>query len=610
MNYEEISPQSCDHNINPTFRTDFYFAFIIKMIKKILVLLLCLSCLCACGTDSQLKKNGYSDKEIELIMELSEDTQMFFINEYNEDYIAIIKNKNFIEKNFDQYLQYYGQMDDNQLFSFINNGYIKKYGIDTLKGIMSDKYFIEKKFETYLEYANDFDNYRDLVEFVNVQRNDAYYTNERLTDLSKNYYMLVNKYNYLTYEFIPDDLVAIDENVGMGWLRQAVYEAFLELREDAIANGYSLRTVSPYRSWTSQNNLYTMYQQTDPVEVVDTYSARPGHSEHQSGLCIDVSVPGYSLDDFYKTEAATWLAENCYKYGFIIRYPQGKEDITGYQWEPWQIRYVGDIAQDVYESGITYDEYYAYYIDDANKTDKQLHDEWTNNKSINQDYVGQLRFDSNLVNVSFVQATSLYDRNGKFYEFYSEDGDKITEQEVAYACDGQCTGNDVYIWTNWKTLQYDKFGLEGGSVFVDYRNTMYDQNVIIYGHHYSRYFDTSGSKQFTPLDMLLDEDNYEDNKHLTIYLGDESRDYVVASVVEFSVYDEDGLQCLRTNFDTDLSGNSDPGYFETYKKYIKDNQEYDTGVDISSDDKLVTLVTCVYGQPDLRQIVICKQTNK
>ena len=113
-----------------------------------------------------------------------------------------------------------------------------------------------------------------------------------------------------------------------------------------------------------QDDLYNGYLKKDPQEVVDTYSARPGHSEHQSGLCMDVSEPGYSLDNFYQTKASKWLAENCHKYGFIIRYPEDKTDITGYQGEPWQLRYVGkETAEDVYRRAITYDEYYACFVE-------------------------------------------------------------------------------------------------------------------------------------------------------------------------------------------------------------------------------------------------------
>lgn len=326
--------------------------------KKIILLLIALTLL-GCSRNSELAKLGYSKQDIDIISNLSEDTQMFFLNGYDEKYSTIINHPNFIENKLDKYIKYYDDFDIDFLFEAVNND----YNLKLIQDIFDDKYYMEKNRDIYLNNLDKFDDARSIVEYVNVQRYDNYYENEKPTDLSKNYYMLVNKYNYLTSDYIPNDLVEVDEMYGAGYLRQAVMEAFIPLYEDALEQGYDLRVVSPYRQYSTQERLYNMYLEQDPQEIVDTYSARPGHSEHQTGLCIDVSVPGYSLDDFYLTDASDWLKENCYKYGFIIRYPEGKDDITGYQWEPWQIRFVDDIAKDVYESGITYDEYYAYYLD-------------------------------------------------------------------------------------------------------------------------------------------------------------------------------------------------------------------------------------------------------
>jgi D-alanyl-D-alanine carboxypeptidase len=134
-----------------------------------------------------------------------------------------------------------------------------------------------------------------------------------------------------------------------------VIESFNQMQEDASAEGLDIYIASGYRSYYYQQNVYNNYCQTDPSEVVDTYSARAGYSEHQSGYAFDLN----SIDDsFADTAEGQWVAENCYKYGFIVRFPEGKEDITGYQYESWHLRYVGvDVATYIYENNLCLEEY-------------------------------------------------------------------------------------------------------------------------------------------------------------------------------------------------------------------------------------------------------------
>ncbi len=127
------------------------------------------------------------------------------------------------------------------------------------------------------------------------------------------------------------------------------------LSSAAAEEGLNIWLASGYRSYQYQEEIYNGYVDGYGKDTADTFSARPGHSEHQTGLAIDVNT----IDDsFADTPEAEWLAENCYKYGFIIRYPKGKEDITGYKYEPWHIRYLGvEKATAVYNSGLTLEEY-------------------------------------------------------------------------------------------------------------------------------------------------------------------------------------------------------------------------------------------------------------
>ena len=138
-------------------------------------------------------------------------------------------------------------------------------------------------------------------------------------------------------------------------LNKTVWQAFMNLKDDAAVAGHDIQLLSGYRSYTTQQNLYNNYVATYGQEEADTFSAKPGTSEHQTGLAMDV---GWIDDAYGETASGKWLAENCHKYGFIIRYPKGKEDITGYKYEPWHIRYLGvDIATDVYQSGLCLEEY-------------------------------------------------------------------------------------------------------------------------------------------------------------------------------------------------------------------------------------------------------------
>lgn len=138
-------------------------------------------------------------------------------------------------------------------------------------------------------------------------------------------------------------------------MNQTASAAFNDLAAAAAKEGLSIRFSSGYRSYKSQEELYNSYVARDGQTVADTYSARPGHSEHQTGLAIDVNTIDKSFID---TPEAKWLEKHAHEFGFIIRYPKGKENITGYQYEPWHIRFVGaQAAKKIYESGLCLEEY-------------------------------------------------------------------------------------------------------------------------------------------------------------------------------------------------------------------------------------------------------------
>ncbi|PWW42116.1 MULTISPECIES: M15 family metallopeptidase [Paenibacillus] len=184
--------------------------------------------------------------------------------------------------------------------------------------------------------------------------------------------VIVNKQRSLPEGYEPDDLV--EPNVPFSFdgphekrhMRKEAAEALEKLFAGAKADDIELRAVSGYRSYQRQVSIYNNNVKTKGQEYTDRVSSVPGHSEHQTGLAIDVSSPsvGNAIEEVFGTsKEGQWLAEHAAEYGFIIRYPKGEEAITGYVYEPWHIRYVGtDLAPDVVKSGLTLEEYF----DEAN----------------------------------------------------------------------------------------------------------------------------------------------------------------------------------------------------------------------------------------------------
>ena len=140
-----------------------------------------------------------------------------------------------------------------------------------------------------------------------------------------------------------------------GGVDKTASNALSTLQQAAKKSGFSLPLISGYRSYSTQNTIYNNYIKKWGQEYTDTVSARPGHSEHQTGLAFDV---GKLSNSYGETKEGKWLKENCYKYGFILRYLKDKEHITGYAYEPWHIRYVGvDVATEIMQKNLTLEEY-------------------------------------------------------------------------------------------------------------------------------------------------------------------------------------------------------------------------------------------------------------
>ena len=187
-----------------------------------------------------------------------------------------------------------------------------------------------------------------------------FYKNIKFIENPNDILVLVNKNNQLNSNFIPTNLESISLKYSNSekYLRKEAREAFEKLSRDANNLGYRIVAVSAYRDYNYQKDLFNYYVNTKGLDYALSCSAKAGHSEHQTGLALDVEGSNSDYDEFEKSKEFEWMKENAYKYGFILRYPKGKEHITGFKYEPWHYRYVGEnIAKYIYENNLTLEEY-------------------------------------------------------------------------------------------------------------------------------------------------------------------------------------------------------------------------------------------------------------
>ncbi len=248
---------------------------------------------------------------------------------------------------------------------FFNNEYhpIVKDVLDLCK----TETFYPERYQRYINYhaLNPDCSMQDVICMVNMGLDYPFYENVTTIKEPHGLLVLVNKYNQLPAGFSQSNLVEMKREYtirdGKEYLLSAVaYEAFLQMREAAEKEGLSLLVVSAYRTENYQRNLYNNKVRTAGKVYADNYSARAGFSEHQTGLAVDI---GSTKTTFENTAEFRWMQEHGHEYGFILRYPKGKEWLTGYAYEPWHYRYVGaDAARVIHEEGLTYEEYCAKYV--------------------------------------------------------------------------------------------------------------------------------------------------------------------------------------------------------------------------------------------------------
>lgn len=314
------------------------------------------------GLYDKINLKDYS-KTIEIMLE-NKDLEEKYLNEYYKINYVNISNFN---TNVNELLaKNYTPEEINYIFNTFKsniNILLSMKHIDILKFKDIPNFKIDK-IDRYLNYSQKNNKYdmKTIVTYVNIgldlegySKYESYTKEQAENDLT----ILVNKYHKLPDDYEPSDLVNLDMP---GYkLRKPAAQAFKDLTNAAKKDNVIFYPFSAYRSYQTQESLYTNYKNRDGEKEADTYSARPGFSEHQLGLAVDIR--SNTLTSNLTNEHYKWMENNSYKYGFIIRYPKGKQHITQFIEEPWHIRYLGiDLATKVHDSGLTYDEYYDLYI--------------------------------------------------------------------------------------------------------------------------------------------------------------------------------------------------------------------------------------------------------
>lgn len=230
------------------------------------------------------------------------------------------------------------------------------------------KYFNYNYIDRYLDYKskNKKLDTNKVIIYVNMGLDNKYYTNTKKSPYPNKSYILVNKYYFLDSDYVPDNLEIIDEEFARSGMKLVNYArtAYEEMAKAAKSDKMTLIIMSSYRSYKYQVNLYQKYVDDEGVNAADTYSARPGFSEHQTGLAFDVYNGVLDYTNFDKTDEFKWMQDNAYKYGFILRFPDDKKNETGYMYESWHYRYVGKkIAKYIHENKISLEEYYVKKIE-------------------------------------------------------------------------------------------------------------------------------------------------------------------------------------------------------------------------------------------------------
>lgn len=308
-------------------------------------------------------------------------------HDYNEFIDVNVSSKKFIINNYDVYkeLKYYDSFHDIEIVNkLIDKGYnateincilntgdldsanelLNKEKYENIIDFLSFDYAHLSNLERYISYQKEtISDYDDTVLYVEIGLDNEFYTEYNEVD-KFSYDMLVNKYNRLDEDFVPDNLIKVDSDYSYGdnYGNKVMLDNFYKMADDLNEDiGLNIYIRSGYRTYESQVEVYEEYLSLYGKNYVAKYVAYPGFSEHQTGLAMDIKASSSNV--FANTKESDWLQDNAYKYGFILRYTKSLEEVTGYQSEAWHYRYVGlEIATYIHENKMSFDEYYVKFL--------------------------------------------------------------------------------------------------------------------------------------------------------------------------------------------------------------------------------------------------------
>ena len=319
--------------------------------KKRMIYLSCIALLLgACSSSDKTKEYGVTD---------TKSCDNALILEANKD--DLIKDKGSIYCAVDENLSHLDQVT-----AFVKAG----YQAERINEFLKLSYYQDKLTDRYIAYDDQKKSVEDVVTYVNIGLDQPYFTNMDTIQDTKNPLMLINKYHKLPDGYEPVDLTPTPNACVIGedyscksepqYLVKEVAEAFEKLVEAGKQEGINIKAIASYRSFAYQKNLYDYYANTEGKDYADQYYARPGQSEHNSGLAVDVTLDNENFNEIEKSPHYQWLLDHINAYGFILRYEEDKVPVTGYNYESWHLRYVGkDAAEEITKQGLTLDEYIA-----------------------------------------------------------------------------------------------------------------------------------------------------------------------------------------------------------------------------------------------------------